>query len=212
MESTSLFKHRISTVLSHCIPGERYACVKPVPVSSRAMKNSPQRPLQQKNSVLHIPMIIIVQDTIMEEKNVEYFQIFYCSYLADMFRPIMGHLHNWSLLVLESLVLFPIYHVSTVVEVHDFRNGGIAPIEIDRQLCQVYGPNVMSKQMCHRPPVVEGVSNGVFGSQLLIQRFSQVNIINVGKNNERDSKKNRKRLEEILEPQFHSNRQDLMQF
>ncbi|KAJ4439764.1 hypothetical protein ANN_07892 [Periplaneta americana] len=24
---------------------------------------------------------------------------------------------------------------------------GIAPIEIDRQLCQVYGPNVMSKQM-----------------------------------------------------------------
>ncbi|KAJ4435024.1 hypothetical protein ANN_23597 [Periplaneta americana] len=24
---------------------------------------------------------------------------------------------------------------------------GIAPIEIDRQLCQVYGPNVMSKEM-----------------------------------------------------------------
>ncbi|KAJ4438727.1 hypothetical protein ANN_14676, partial [Periplaneta americana] len=29
---------------------------------------------------------------------------------------------------------------------------GIAPIEIDRQLCQVYGANVMSKQMAPQPP------------------------------------------------------------
>ncbi|KAJ4427401.1 hypothetical protein ANN_25023 [Periplaneta americana] len=35
-----------------------------------------------------------------------------------------------------------------VLSVIKFLNAeGIAPIEIDRQLCQVYGPNVMSRQM-----------------------------------------------------------------
>ncbi|KAJ4432873.1 hypothetical protein ANN_21512 [Periplaneta americana] len=35
-----------------------------------------------------------------------------------------------------------------VLSVKKFLNEqGIAPIEIDRQLCQVYGPNIMSKQM-----------------------------------------------------------------
>ncbi|KAJ4452075.1 hypothetical protein ANN_03591 [Periplaneta americana] len=38
-----------------------------------------------------------------------------------------------------------------VLSVKKFLNEqGIAPIEIDRQLCQVYGPNIMSKQMVQR--------------------------------------------------------------
>ncbi|GFS90533.1 HTH_48 domain-containing protein [Trichonephila clavipes] len=31
-----------------------------------------------------------------------------------------------------------------------FNAQNIAPIDIHRQLCQVYGPNIMSKQMVHR--------------------------------------------------------------
>ncbi|KAJ4431369.1 hypothetical protein ANN_19966 [Periplaneta americana] len=50
---------------------------------------------------------------------------------------------------METIVTTPAaYEVRSVIK---FLNAqGIAPIEIDRQLCQVYGPNVMSKQMQQR--------------------------------------------------------------
>ena len=47
---------------------------------------------------------------------------------------------------MDALILSPT--ACEVLSVIKFLNAqGIAPIEIHRQLCQVYGPNIMSKQM-----------------------------------------------------------------